>query len=494
MQVKIWYNRSERLGDFMKFTQIPLHQDIYKALDKLDYHEMFPVQEKVIGKLLQNKDMIVKSKTGSGKTAAFVIPLISNIEWEQKEPQALILAPTRELALQIKEETDLISTYRRLKTVAIFGKQPYKQQILDLKQRTHIVVGTPGRILDHIEKGTLSLSSIRYVVIDEADEMLKMGFIEKVSTIIEHITYPHTTCLFSATMPQQVQDLAQRFLKDAEYVEIQQSQEVNEQVHHYAYQVKEKEKMMMLEKVLVKQRPETAIIFANTQEKVKDICDRLYDLGISVDKIHGGMLQEDRIQNMKDFKRGSIRILVATDVAARGLDIQDISLIINYDMPWKPETYIHRVGRAGRANTTGTAISFINEYDEIRLQELETFIKQSLVIKDSYELLDMEVTKEDFLSLGTEIQQKEEKGKELTQEKFKLYIGGGKAKKIRAGDIVGAICEIDGVNGEDIGVIQVQEHQTYVDILNGKGLLVLEALQHKMIKKKKLRVEQAIEK
>lgn len=478
----------------MKFTQISLHQDIYKALDKLNYHEMFPVQEKVIGKLLENKDIIVKSKTGSGKTAAFAIPLISNIIWEQKEPQVLILSPTRELSLQIKEEIDLISTYRRLKTLAIFGKQPYKQQIQDLKQRTHIVVGTPGRILDHLEKGTLSLLNIRYVVIDEADEMLKMGFIEKVSKIIGYITHQHTTCLFSATMPQQIQDLAKQFLKNPEYIEIQQSYEVNEQVYHYAYQVKEKEKMKMLERLLVKQCPETAIIFANTQEKVKDICDRLYDLGVSVDKIHGGMLQEDRIQNMKDFKKGSIRILVATDVAARGLDIKDISLIINYDMPWKPETYIHRIGRTGRAKAMGIAISFINEYDEIRMKELESFMKQSLVIQDEKELLDVEVTEESFLSLGTHIHEKEDKGKELLQEKFKLYIGGGKAKKIRAGDIVGAICEIEGVKGEDIGVIQVQEHQTYVDILNGKGLLVLQALQHKTIKKKKLKVEQAIEK
>lgn len=478
----------------MKFTQIALHKDIYKALDKLKYKEMFPVQEKVIPMLMQEKDMIVKSKTGSGKTAAFAIPIVSNIQWEHKEPQAIILTPTRELALQIKEEIDLISTYRRIKTVAIFGKQPYKLQEHDLKQRTHIVVGTPGRILDHIERGTLSLSSIRYVVIDEADEMLKMGFIEKVSTIISYVTNLHTTCLFSATMPQRIQELARQFLKDATYIQMQQPQEVNEQIHHYAYRIKEKDKIEILKKILVKKEIETAIIFANTQEKVKSICEILYDLGVNVDKIHGGMLQEDRIQNMKDFKKGNIRILVATDVAARGLDIQDISMIVNYDMPWKPETYVHRVGRVGRADTTGTAISFISEYDSIRLQELEDFMKQSLTIKDPKAFYDMEVTEEDFLGLSTAIKQKEEKGKDLTKDKFKLYIGGGKAKKIRAGDIVGAICEIEGVSGEDIGVIQVQEHQTYVDILNGKGMLVLQALQNKTIKKKKLRVEQAKEK
>lgn len=478
----------------MKFKDICIHKDIVKALNKLGYDEMFPVQEEVIPVLMDRKDVIVKSKTGSGKTMAFAIPILSNIVWDQKEPQVLILIPTRELALQIKEELDLMSTYRRLKTVAIFGKQPYKFQMQDLKQRTHIVVGTPGRILDHIEKGTLSLSNIRYIVIDEADEMLKMGFIEKVTKIIEYVTHPHTTCLFSATIPEKIQELSQQFLKEARYIELELSQEVTEQICHYAYKVKEKEKSFILQKLLAKQQPETAIIFANTQEKVKEICEELYQLGVSVDKIHGGMLQEDRIQNMKDFKKGEIRILVATDVAARGLDIQDISLIINYDMPWKPETYIHRVGRTGRAKALGTAITFVSEYDEERCKELEAYMHASLLVKDMKEVVAFEEKKDHFISLGKELVKKEEKGEKLIQEKFKLYIGGGKAKKIRAGDIVGAICEIEGVSSDDIGVIQIQEHQTYVDILNGKGQLVLQALQQKTIKKKKLKVEQAKEK
>ena len=452
----------------MQFKEFALHTDILKALEKLHYEQVLPIQEQVIPEILKGRDVIVRSRTGSGKTASFAIPIVQELIWEEREPQAIILTPTRELALQIKEDFDNIGAYRRIKTVAIFGKQPYKFQIQDLKQRAHVVVGTPGRILDHLERETLKTGHIRYVIIDEADEMLNMGFIESVQSIFNYFPGNKITCLFSETT-------------------------VNAAITHYAYEVKEKQKLSFLKQLLCKEQPASCIIFARTQEGVKTICDELYALDMCVDKLHGGMLQEDRIENIRDFKRGKIRILVATDVAARGIDVQDISHIINYDMPNQKETYLHRIGRTGRQRASGKAITLINEYDGERKAELEDYLGYPLEIRERGEISNQDVTKETIEPLTKPFALREDKGKEVHKDTMKLYLNGGKTKKIRAGDIVGAICEIQGVSAEDIGVIQIQDNQSYVDILNGKGKQVLKTLQQSTIKGKKLKVQKAKE-
>lgn len=477
----------------MKFNDFKLDDAICKALIALGYDLPLPVQCAVIPEILNKRDIIVKSKTGSGKTASFAIPIIQDIVWDERDPQAIVLTPTRELALQVKEDFDNIGAYKRLKTVAIFGKQPFRFQTQDLKQRAHIIIGTPGRVLDHLEQGTLRIQNIRYFVLDEADEMLNMGFIETVNNIMKYFPGNKVTCLFSATMPEQIQALANTFMNNAKLIEMQHDNNVNEQVEHYAYKMKENEKLAFLLKLLCKEIPESCIIFAKTQEHVKEVCEYLFDKGISVDKIHGGMMQEDRIANMKDFKLGKIRILVATDVASRGIDIENVTHIINYDMPNQKETYIHRIGRAGRVDAKGVAVSFIAQYDQQRVDELESFLGYPMHLKEKDEVNAVVISDKFLHALGIPIKQKEEKGKELRKDMMKLYLNGGKTKKIRAGDIVGAICEIDGVNSDDIGIIQIQENQSYVDILNGKGKRVLTALQKKTIKGKKLRVQQAKE-
>lgn len=477
----------------MKFEAFQLDTAILEALDKLGYDETMPVQEQVIPLILEGKDVIVKSKTGSGKTASFAIPIIEKIIWEERDPQCLILTPTRELALQIKEEFDNIGAYKRLKTTAVFGKQPYRFQVQDLKQRCHVVVGTPGRVLDHLQRGTLKLEKIKTFILDEADEMLNMGFIDSVKEIMEYFPGNLTTCLFSATYPQAIQNLAKEFMKDAKMVEIQSHHAVTELVTHYAYRMKEHEKLEFLLKLLCKEQPTSCIIFAKTQEHVKEVCDALYERDLSVDKIHGGMLQEDRMENLKDFKKGKLRILVATDVAARGIDIKEVSHIINYDMPNQSETYVHRLGRSGRVNASGTAISLLSQYDGERVRLLEEFLGEPLTIKDKKEVEMLEVTEKLLQGLRQPIEIKEDKAKEIRKDTMKLYLNGGKSKKLRAGDIVGAICEIEGVTGDDIGVIQIQERQSYVDILHGKGNLVLKALQKKTIKGKQLKVQKAKE-
>ncbi len=356
-----------------------------------------------------------------------------------------------------------------------------------------MVAGTPGRVLDHLEQGTLRTDKLRYIILDEADEMLNMGFIETVQKIFFHLPKTASVCMFSATLPNEIQELANDFLKHPEAVEIKQNTSVSEQMHHYAYRMKEHEKPQALLKLLCREQPESCIIFAKTQEHVREICHMLYDKGISVDQLHGGMLQEDRLENMKDFRLGKLRILTATDVAARGIDIQDVTHIINYDMPNKKETYIHRIGRSARLDRSGIAISFVSQYDDFRLQELEEYLGNALEFHDCAELDAVIADREALKKLGTPQSQKEEKGKDLRKDTMKLYLGGGKTKKIRPGDIVGAICEIEGVSGDDIGVIQVQDHQSYVDILHGKGMQVLHALLRKTIKGKKLKVERAKE-
>lgn len=475
----------------MKFEDFNLDKDICKALKTLGYEQPLPVQNAVLPEILKKQDVIVKSKTGSGKTASFAIPIIQDLIWDERDPQAIILTPTRELALQIKEDFDNIGAYKRIKTIAVFGKQPFRFQAQDLKERAHVVVGTPGRILDHLKQGTLRIQNIRYFVLDEADEMLNMGFIDTVNDIMSYFPGNKTTCLFSATMPLQIQELANTFMDDAKLIEMQTDNNVSEQVEHYAYEMQEKEKLEFLLKLLCKEVPESCIIFAKTQEHVKEVCDFLYKQGISVDKIHGGMMQEDRIANMKDFKLGKLRVLVATDVASRGIDIENVTHIINYDMPNQKETYVHRIGRAGRVDATGVAISFIAQYDGQRVEELEEFLGYSLNVRNSAEVEQVLVDEKALRKLGTPKVQKEEKGKDLRKDTMKLYLNGGKTKKVRAGDIVGSICEIEGVSGDDIGVIQVQDNQSYVDILNGKGSLVLKALQKKTIKGKKLKVQRA---
>lgn len=474
----------------MKFNECKLDNEILDALEALGYKEALPVQEKVIPILLKEKDAVVKAKTGSGKTASFAIPIIQQLLWNERSCQALVLTPTRELALQIKEEFDHIGAFKRIKTLAVFGKQPFRFQAADLKQRTHVVVGTPGRVLDHLEQGTMDVSKLRYVILDEADEMLNMGFIDSVRSIFAHLPKERITCMFSATMPEEIRRLADDFLQDAKQVDLQ-DQIVTEQVEHYAYRMMEHEKLDFLVKLLCHEKPQSCIIFAKTQEHVRDICAYLHECHMDVDMLHGGMLQEDRLANMKDFKLGKLRILVATDVAARGIDIQDVTHIINYDMPNQKETYVHRIGRAGRVDATGTAISFLAQYDEERIACLEEYLGYALEVRERKGIDDVVITKEALADLGVPKHQKEEKGKQLRKDTMKLYLGGGKSKKIRAGDIVGAICEIDGVTGEDIGVIQVQDHQSYVDILHGKGNRVCAALQKKTIKGKKLKVQPA---
>ncbi|MCY7825609.1 ATP-dependent RNA helicase DbpA [Bacillus spizizenii] len=474
------------------FKNYQISHDILRALEGLGYTEPTKVQQSVIPAALERKDLVVKSQTGSGKTASFGIPLCELADWDENKPQALILTPTRELAVQVKEDITNIGRFKRIKATAVFGKSSFDKQKAELKQKSHIVVGTPGRVLDHIEKGTLPLDRLTYLVIDEADEMLNMGFIEQVEAIIKHLPTERTTMLFSATLPEDIEKLSRQYMQNPEHIEIKAAGLTTRNIEHAVIQVREENKFSLLKDVLMTENPDSSIIFCRTKEHVNQLTDELDDLGYPCDKIHGGMIQEDRFDVMNEFKRGEYRYLVATDVAARGIDIENISLVINYDLPLEKESYVHRTGRTGRAGNKGKAISFVTAFEKRFLADIEEYIGFKIQNIEAPSQEEVARKKPEFLAkMNDRPESKKDKSEELNKDIMKLYFNGGKKKKIRAVDFVGTIAKIDGVSADDIGIITIMDNASYVEILNGKGPHVLKVMKDTTVKGKKLKVNKA---
>lgn len=474
------------------FKDYKLSEEIARALSVLNYHKPTKVQRRVIPLALKQKDLIVKSQTGSGKTASFGIPICELLQWEENKPQALILTPTRELALQVKEDIINIGRFKRIKAVSLYGKQSFVKQKIELNQKAHVVVGTPGRVLDHIQKGTFPIEKLEYLIIDEADEMLSMGFIDQVQAIIEELPKKRVTSVFSATFPEEIKSLCLNYMQDPITIEIETSEEAKHRIQHSYLKVEEQEKFSLLKDITAVENPDSCIIFCNTQQRVDEVFDNLDNLGYPCDKIHGGMYQEDRFDVMKDFKKGIFRYLVATDVAARGIDIEDITLIVNYDIPFEKESYVHRTGRTGRAGKKGKAISFITQNEEGILTEIEEYIGMDIPLDNAPSKEEVQRKKDAFEEkLRAIVQLKENKTEKLNKSIMKLYFNGGKSKKIRAVDFVGTIAKINGVTADDIGIITIGANSSFVEILNGKGPLVLEKMKRTTIKGKLLKVHQA---
>lgn len=478
--------------DKKSFKDYKLSNEIVMALDGLEYEQPTEVQSKVIPLALAKTDLVVKSQTGSGKTASYGIPICEAIDWLENKPQALVLTPTRELAVQVKEDFTNIGRLKRIKATAVYGKQPIAYQKTELKQKTHVVVGTPGRMLDHIERGTLVLDKIRYLVIDEADEMLNMGFIEQVEAIIKQVPQNRVTMLFSATLPEKVKDLALKYMKTPTDVEIQATGLTTDKIEHSLYVVEENHKLSMLRNVTVVENPDSCIIFCRTKDRVDTLCEQLTNLGYSCDKIHGGMNQDARLEVMNDFKRGDFRYLIATDVAARGIDIDNITHVINYDLPLEKESYVHRTGRTGRAGLKGKAITFTTSFEDRFLSEIEEYI--GFKIPHNVAPTEEEISHKKSVfeaKMNVEPKMKKAKSEKLNKQIMKLYFNGGKRKKIRAVDFVGTIAKINGVTVEDIGIITITETFSYVEILNNKGSYVLKNMKNTTIKGKQLKVYEA---
>lgn len=475
-----------------QFTDFQISEPILRTLSELGYAEPTEVQEKVIPVALSKTDVTVKSQTGSGKTAAFGIPLCELVEWEENKPQALILTPTRELADQVKEDITNIGRFKRIKAAAVYGKQPFAYQQAELKQKCHIVVGTPGRVLDHLERGTLNIDRIKYLVLDEADEMLNMGFIEQVEAIIGKLPKQRTTMLFSATLPENVAKLQHKYMDNPQHIEIESTETLTDQIEHSLYVVKEQQKISLLHDVTIVENPDSCIVFCRTKDNVDYVVDELEKRDYTVDKLHGGMMQEDRFAVMNEFKRGEFRYLVATDVAARGIDIDSITHVINFDIPLEKESYVHRAGRTGRAGKTGKAITFVTPNEDKFLAEIQSYIGFEIPQQEAPSEQEVREAKDAFMEkLLSRPQLKKNKNEQVNKDIMKLYFNGGKKKKLRAFDFVGTLTSIPGVTAEDIGIIKIQDTVTYIDILNGKGPMVLKAMKEKTIKGKTLKVHKA---
>lgn len=465
------------------FKDYKLSEEILKSLDMLNYKNPTEVQEKVIPVALENKDILVKSQTGSGKTATFAIPLCEMVDWEENKPQALILTPTRELAIQVKEDVFNVGRFKRIKVAAIYGKSSFSHQEKELKQKTHIVVGTPGRTIDHIKEGTFVTDKVKYLIIDEADEMLSLGFVEQIEEIMKGLPNERVTMLFSATLPEDIDALAKKYMKNPTKIEIEAKTLTVDRIEQVCYRVEEKNKLNLLRDVTIVENPDSCVIFCNTQAKVEALYAELSKRQYPCDKIHGGMEQDDRIRVMNNFKKSRFRYLIATDVAARGIDIDNISLVVNYDVPVLRENYVHRIGRTGRAGKSGKAVTFVMSTDERRISEINSYTGKELEFsKKPRRSVVIELTPAFQSKLGEKVEIKETKGAALSEEILKLHINAGKKTKMRAVDVVGTLCSIEGMTKDDIGVISIHDVSTFVEILNNKGNMVLKALQTKNIK------------
>ena len=475
-----------------KFEDFKLDKYIIKALYNLNYTIPSKVQEEVIPRLLKKEDVIVKSKTGSGKTASFGIPICENIDIENNNVQALIVVPTRELALQVKDEISNIGRLKKIRCSAIFGKQPIKEQIIELKQRVHIVVATPGRIIDHIGRNTINLDDIKYFIIDEADKMLNKGFIEDMEFILNKIPKKSSKGLFSATIDDDIQYICDKYLKVSNILDIKYNDVFDKkQIIENKIKSLENDKYRNLKSIIYMENPISLIIFCNTKDKVKKLYENMKKDGFLVEELHGDMSQDKRIFVIKDFKNNKFNILISTDVAARGIHIDEISLVINYDVPRDKENYIHRIGRTGRKDSYGKAITIVTDKDDKYINEIEEYLGYKIKNLEELKIDDIAKGKIKFEKKSKEIV-KNRKNKiidrNIHSEVTKIYINAGKKKKIRVIDIVGAFSNLPGINNGDIGIVEVQDLCSYVDILNYKGDELIKRYKEISIKKKMVKV------
>lgn len=366
------YRRS--MNNLKTFAEFGLEPKVLQAITELGFEEATPIQSQSIPIALTGADLIGQAQTGTGKTAAFGIPLISKINREDEKILALIMAPTRELAIQVSEEIGKLSRFKGLRSLAIYGGQDIGRQIRGLKKKPQIIIGTPGRLLDHINRKTIRLDDVQTVVLDEADEMLDMGFMEDIQSILKLVPEERQTMLFSATMPPNIQRLAKQFLNNPQHVSVIPKQISAPLIDQAYIEVPERQKFEALSRLIDMESPELAIVFGRTKRRVDELSEALQKRGYSADGLHGDLSQNQRDAVMRKFRDGSIDVLVATDVAARGLDVSGVSHVINFDLPQDPESYVHRIGRTGRAGKEGTAWSFVTprEIDHLHLIERVT--------------------------------------------------------------------------------------------------------------------------
>ncbi len=447
--------------------ELPLSQ--LDNLTQLGYEEMTPIQEAALPLGLGGEDLIAQAKTGSGKTAAFGLPLLNKLEVKSLLIQGLVICPTRELSNQVADELRRLARFQQnIKIVTLCGGVPMRPQVASLEHGAHVVVGTPGRIRDHIEKGQLDLSQVKTVVLDEGDRMLEMGFKEEMIHILGFTPEQRQTLLFSATFPEDIQYISRRFQKNPMEISVESHHDM-ETIDQQFYICHHKEKLEGLVKLLAFNGFEHALIFCNTKKLVQEVSSYLEDRGFSALALHGDMEQREREQVLIQFKHHSVNVLIATDVAARGLDIAALPAVINYELPYDQDTYIHRIGRTGRAGQEGIAITLFTEKERYKLDRLGALLGQVL----SYESIDRIPMK---------------RGKRVQPLYVTLYISGGRKDKLRKGDVLGALTKMANLDGASIGKIDVMHRSTYVAVSPDCVHQAISCLNQHKIKGKKFKV------
>ena len=453
----------------LPFTSLALPPAQLSNLDSLGYTQMTAIQARALPLGLAGNDLIAQAKTGSGKTAAFALPLLAKLNPRDFGTQALVLCPTRELATQVAQEIRRLARYQQnIKVVVLCGGQSIGPQIGSLEHGAHIVVGTPGRIKDHLRKQTLSVARVETLVLDEADRMLEMGFIEDIETIIGATPQSRQTLLFSATYPDDIQVLSGRFQSAPQRVSVE-SLHSEQQIDQQFFICHKSERLASLVKLLAHFRPEAAVVFCNTKQLVREVCEYLRQAGIHATALHGDMEQRDRDQVLIQFKQLSCSVLVATDVAARGLDIDDLPAVVNFELPRNAEVYVHRIGRTGRAGKEGLALSLFADSERYKLQAIGEYLQREL----EFEAIEA-VTVE---------------GETMPPPAFvTLCIAGGRKEKVRPGDILGALTGDAGINGKAVGKITVMDYAAYVAIERDVADKALGRLLNGKIKGRKFKV------
>jgi ATP-independent RNA helicase DbpA len=445
------------------FKELALPDDVLNNLSSLGYTQMTPIQSASIPVILEQKDIIAKAKTGSGKTLAFALPLILKLKEKQHHPQALIIVPTRELCEQIAGQCKEIARYKSdVKVVTLYGGTSLTQQVASLEKGADILVGTPGRLLDHFSRETIHLGEIKTLILDEADRMLDMGFADDILKIVSNLPKQRQTLLFSATYPENIDKLTKIILKNPQEIKIDEAIK-KIAIEEHVYKVDNKDKALIT--TLQHYQPSLALVFCNTKIKTTEVSQMLHEKGFDVATLNGDLEQFERQEMLLQFANGSLPVLVATDLAARGLDIEAIDLVINYDTPMKTEDYTHRIGRTGRADKSGLAITLCDEYGLRKLNEIQPNLKT-----------------EDIDNL------RPNKNFYLQGSVATICIDGGKRKKVRAGDILGTLCKDIGIEPKNIGKINVYDKNSYVAIDKSVIQKAFNGLKDGKIKNKKLRV------
>lgn len=453
----------------LSFNALPLPAAQQENLQSLGYQQMTAIQAQALPLALDGKDLIAQAKTGSGKTASFAIPLLERLNPRDFAAQAIVLCPTRELATQVATEIRRLARYRQnIKVVTLCGGQSIGPQIGSLEHGAHIVVGTPGRIKDHLRKQTLVLSRINCLVLDEADRMLEMGFIDDIDTIVSEMPDGRQTLLFSATFPENIESISARFQRNPKRVVVESIHDA-QQIEQRFYLCSRKQKNEALLKVLGHFQPQQAVVFCNTKQSTREISTYLQEQGVSAQALHGDLEQRDRDQLLVQFKQLSCSVLVATDVAARGLDIDDLPAVVNYDMPRDSDNYLHRIGRTGRAGKRGLAVALFTENERFKFERVAA--------KQSRELQ------------ATPIDQLVDNGRAMPYPPYiTLCLAGGRKNKIRPGDILGALTGDAGIDGKQVGKITVMDYVTYIAIEQDVAVKALQGLREGKIKGRKFKL------